>query len=156
MPIQRAAEKTAEKTFIRLQYPVKPGETRFDVSYALPPPTRSRARFFTATESTRLVTPATVTLEGEGIESLGQEPQTKAHIYNAGQRAYSSEDRRHRLAAQRRKRAAPDEDAGQPQIEEEAGASLLADVLGAGLGIRDSGPGRRDAVSPERGISAAA
>jgi hypothetical protein len=28
------------------------------------------------------VTPASVTLTGDGIDSLGQEPQTKAHIYD--------------------------------------------------------------------------
>ena len=37
MPIQRAAEKTAEKNVYKIQYPVKPGESRFDVSYSLPP-----------------------------------------------------------------------------------------------------------------------
>ncbi len=30
----------------------------------------------------RLVTPASVTLTGDGIDDLGQEPQTQAHIYN--------------------------------------------------------------------------
>jgi len=32
--------------------------------------------------ATHLVTPATVTLTGDGIELAGQEPQTLAHIYN--------------------------------------------------------------------------
>ena len=36
MPIERSAEKTAAKNVYKINYPVKPGESRFDVSYSLP------------------------------------------------------------------------------------------------------------------------
>lgn len=89
MPIKRAAEKTSQKDVYRIQYPVKPGETRFDVSYSLPPTDTFASKILHGEGVTRLVTPSSVTLEGEGIESLGQEPQTKAHIYGAGAAEYS-------------------------------------------------------------------
>src|SRR5216684_1295178 len=36
MPIQRPAEKTSQANVYKVSYPIKPGETRFDVSYTLP------------------------------------------------------------------------------------------------------------------------
>jgi hypothetical protein len=67
---------------------------------------------------TRLVTPASVTIEGEGLESLGQEPTTKAHIYNAATEAYSVKITG--TGSLRSKEAgAPEEDSGEsPGIEE--------------------------------------
>jgi hypothetical protein len=119
MPIQRAAEKTKEKDVYKIQYPVKPGESRFDVSYSLPPSETFASKILHGEGVTRLVTPASVTLEGEGIQSLGQEPQTQAHIYGAGDAQYSVKITG--LGSLRNADAAPaDEDTGQPQIEEHA------------------------------------
>jgi hypothetical protein len=84
MPIQRPAEKTKDPNVYKIAYPVKPGESRFDVSYSLPASDKFASKVLHGEGVTRLVTPSTVTLEGEGIEDMGQEPQTKAHIYNAG------------------------------------------------------------------------
>jgi hypothetical protein len=88
MPIERSAEKTGVKNVYKINYPVKPGETRFDVSYSLPPTETFSGKIMHGEGLTRFVTPSTVTLEGAGIETLGQEPQTKAHIYNAGSAEY--------------------------------------------------------------------
>ena len=88
MPIERSAEKTGVKNVYKINYPVKPGESRFDVSYSLPPSDTFSGKIMHGEGLTRFVTPSTVTLEGTGIETLGQEPQTKAHIYNAGSAEY--------------------------------------------------------------------
>jgi hypothetical protein len=117
MPIERAAEKTAVKDVYKVAYPVKPGESRFDVSYSLPPTDGFSSKILHADGVTRLVTPASVTLEGEGLESLGQEPTTKAHIYNAATAAYSLKiTGTGSLRSQ--EAAAPEEDSGAPEIEE--------------------------------------
>src|SRR5579871_51737 len=77
MPLQRPAEKTAQANVYKINYPVRPGETRIDVTYSLPPSDTFSSELIHPGETTRIVTPPTVTLEGAGIESLGQEPQTQ-------------------------------------------------------------------------------
>jgi hypothetical protein len=120
MPIQRSAEKTNEKNIYKIQYPVKPGESRFDVSYSLPASTTFSSKVLHGEGVTRLVTPSTVTLAGEGVESLGQEPQTKAHIYGASGSDYTVQITG--TGSLRNAEAAPadEEDSGQPQIEEKS------------------------------------
>jgi hypothetical protein len=123
MPIERTAEKTAVKDIYKIAYPVKPGESRFDVSYSLPPTDGFASKILHAEGVTRLVTPASVTLEGEGLESLGQEPTTKAHIYNAAAEAYSVKiTGTGSLRSQ--EAAAPDEDTGESQGLEEKPARI--------------------------------
>jgi hypothetical protein len=120
MPIPRTAEKTNEKGVYKIAYPVKPGESRFDVSYSLPPTETFTSKIMHADGVTRLVTPSSVTLSGDGVESLGQEPNTKAHIYNAGGAAYSVKITG-MGSLRNQEAAAPDEDTGESnQIEEKA------------------------------------
>jgi hypothetical protein len=119
MPIQRSAEKTKEKNVYKIQYPIKPGESRFDVSYSLPPGETLSSKILHGEGVTRLVTPPTVTLEGGDVQFLGQEPQTKAHIYSAGDAGYTVKIVG---TGSLRNAEAPaaDEDSGQPQLEEKA------------------------------------
>jgi hypothetical protein len=117
MPIERDAEKTAVKNIYKVAYPVKPGQSRFDVSYSLPAGNSFSSKILHADGVTRLVTPATVTLAGDGLEALGQEPTTKAHIYNAASASYSVQITG--LGSLRNQEAAaPEEDSGAPEIEE--------------------------------------
>jgi len=120
MPIQRSAEKTKEKDVYKIQYPVKPGESRFDVSYSLPPSATFGSKILHGEGVTRLVTPSSVTLQGEGIQDLGQEPQTKAHIYGVGDADFTLTITG--TGSLRNADAAPaaDEDTGSPQLEEKA------------------------------------
>jgi hypothetical protein len=136
MPIQRSAEKTNEKDVYKIAYPVKPGENRFDVSYSLPPTDTLAGKILHGEGVTRLVTPSSVTLEGEGVQLLGQEPQTKAHIYGAGDADYTVKITG--TGSLRNADAAPaDEDTGQPQIEEKAARvySRMYWVLGLAFAI---------------------
>ncbi len=118
MPIQRSAEKTKEKNVYKIAYPVKPGENRFDVSYSLPPTNTFTSKVLHGDGVTRLVTPSGVTLEG--VQSLGQEPQTRAHIYSAGDAEYTVQITG--TGSLRSQEAAPadDEDSGAPQLEEKS------------------------------------
>jgi hypothetical protein len=136
MPIQRTAEKTNEKDVYKIAYPVKPGESRFDVNYSLPPTDSFASKLLHNDGVTRLVTPSTVTLEGDGVQSLGQEPQTQAHIYSADSAGYSVKITG--TGSLRNQEApAPDEDTGEPQIQEGAARiySRMYWVLGMAFAI---------------------
>ena len=82
MPITRPPLKTATAGIYKIDYPVKPGETRMDVTYTLPVADKISGKVVASDVATHLVTPPAVTLTGDGIESAGQEPTTKANIYN--------------------------------------------------------------------------
>jgi hypothetical protein len=81
MPIQRPAEKTGTPGVYIVKYPVKPGSTRFDVAYTLPPATEYAGRALNG-EKIRVVAPKGVKIQGEGITSLGIEPSTQAEIFD--------------------------------------------------------------------------
>ena len=83
MPITRPPVKTPTAAGIyKIDYPVKPGETRMDVTYAVPAAEKFSGKVVASGALTHLVSPPAVTLTGDGIEAAGQEPQTQAHIYN--------------------------------------------------------------------------
>ena len=88
MPLPRAAEKTAEKDVFKVNFPIKPGDTEFEVSYVLPvgSPFTFRGRVVSVkgmpAGPLRLVAPAGVTLSGNDIQQIGTEPKTQATIYN--------------------------------------------------------------------------
>jgi hypothetical protein len=82
MPVPRPATKTAKAGIYKVDYPLKPGETRIEVTYTTPATPKFSGKIVPSDAPTRLVTPSTVSLTGDGIESLGQEPQTQAHLYN--------------------------------------------------------------------------
>jgi hypothetical protein len=87
MPLPRAAEKTAKTDIFKVDFPVKPGETEFQINYVLP----AGSPFTFHGEATaikgmpsgplRLIAPPGVTLAGKDIQQLGTEPNTQAAIY---------------------------------------------------------------------------
>ncbi len=98
MPLPRAAEKTSEKDVFKVNYPIKPGQTEFEVSYVLPAGSpftfRSRVVGVKGMPSgpLRLIAPTGVTLAGSDIEKVGTEPKTQATIYNVtAARDYSAD-----------------------------------------------------------------
>lgn len=83
MPIQRSASKTGEANLYKVDYAVKPGETRFDVNYSIPGPTPMTfsSKLAQKEASVNVVAPNGVTIKGDELELLGQEPKTQASIY---------------------------------------------------------------------------
>lgn len=83
MPIQRPAQKTNEPNVYKVDYPIKPGETRFDVNYAVPitNPMIFSSKILHTEGSSDLVIPTGVTIKGDNIDLAGQEPKTQANIY---------------------------------------------------------------------------
>ncbi len=90
MPVQRTAEPAGVKGVYKLDFPIKPGETRIDIGYSAPAhdPVTFESRVFYKGAPTRLVVPSGVTLAGDGLKSLGNEPQTQAAIYEVNADSY--------------------------------------------------------------------
>lgn len=80
MPAPRSPDVGQGGVF-RIHFPIKPGETRFDISYSLPAQDDFTTRMLYPEAPTRLVVPAGVTLEGEGVEVVGPDPSGRTMIY---------------------------------------------------------------------------
>jgi hypothetical protein len=84
MPIRRAAEKTARPNIYKIDFPIKPGQSQFDLTYQLPftSPGEFEGKVFYKGGPTRIVAPQGVTLSGDGVQTLGPGPQgTNVTIY---------------------------------------------------------------------------
>ena len=93
IPIQRAAEKTKEANVYSIDFPIKPGETRIDLTYSFPftPPARFVSKVLHKGGPVRLVAPAGVTLTGAALKQIGQEPSTQATVYELAGADYDVE-----------------------------------------------------------------
>jgi len=91
MPVSRDLVKTRQEGIWKVDFPLKPGETRFDITYVLPEaePLVFSGKALHDGAAVRLVTPDGVTLSGEGIRAIGEEPQTHAKVYEAAAREYT-------------------------------------------------------------------
>jgi hypothetical protein len=89
MPVQRAAEPAGPPGVYKLDFPIKPGETRVDITYTLPftSPGEFSGRVFHK-GPTRLFVPDGVTLEGD-VTGLGQEERTKMGQYELAKAVYT-------------------------------------------------------------------
>jgi hypothetical protein len=87
MPLPQAAQKTDEAGIYKVDFPIKPGETEFDVNYVIPAstPLTFRGRVVNVkgmpAGPLRLIAPAGVTISGKDVQSVGTEPKTQATIY---------------------------------------------------------------------------
>lgn len=134
MPISRPAEKTKKPGIYKVDYALKPGETRFDVAYSLPAGDVFMGKRVDDAAPTRLVTPSSVTLTGDGIDSLGQEPQTQAHIYDVKTPDFKVKiEGTGSLRAPDGSAQQADEDDGHPQVE--SGAARIYSQLPWVLGL---------------------
>lgn len=83
MPLRSTALPAGPDNIHKVDFPLKPGESRIDLQYAVPyedgMPFTTRSTY--PSVNTRLAAPAGVSLEGVGVASLGQEPTTLASIY---------------------------------------------------------------------------
>lgn len=82
MPLNRPAEKTAWENVFAVKYPVKPGETRFDLQYRLPAQETFETKLLHGGGPIRLIAPRGVKFESEQLKELGPEPRTQATIYD--------------------------------------------------------------------------
>lgn len=84
MPLRSTALPAGADDIYKVDFPLKPGENRIDLQYAVPyeDGMQLTARSTYPGVNTRLAAPAGVSLEGVGVASLGQEPTTLASIYS--------------------------------------------------------------------------
>ncbi len=138
VPVQRPAEKTKTPGIYKADYPIKPGQTRFDISYTLPAGDTFLGQRVDTSVPLRLVVPSTVSLSGDDISMLTTEPQTQAKIYDVKSTSYKASIegtgsiRSSDGAAQQ-----GEEDDGHPQVESHPARiySQLPWVLGLTLAI---------------------
>ncbi len=84
VPVQREASKTNKPNVYSVSYPLKPGETRVSISYGVQPGANRSfsTRLLQEGGTNRLVVPLGVTVEGDNLKLMGQDPQNKANIYD--------------------------------------------------------------------------
>ncbi|MGA2267115.1 MAG: hypothetical protein ABSH44_01475 [Bryobacteraceae bacterium] len=118
-PIEAAVKKTSKPDVYAVDFPVKPGETRFDLTYTVPytDGTAYEGKIVTRDDNTYLIAPSGVTLQGENLNDLGQEPRTQAHIYGLTGAAYKVVLTAAAAAAPEENADSPDSDSG-PRIEQ--------------------------------------
>jgi len=119
MPIQRPAEKTNQPNVYKVSYPIKPGETRFDLSYLIPSatPLTFAGKILHHEGSSDLVVPNGVTIKGDNLDLAGQEPKTQASIYHIKGTSFKVEVTGTGSLRQPEAPAA-DDDSGAPTIEQ--------------------------------------
>jgi hypothetical protein len=90
MPLGAPVNKTAKPDVYAVDFAIKPGDTRVDVSYAAPYTEGAdyAGKVPTKDENTYLIVPNGVTLKGDGLNDLGAEPRTQAHIFGLTASAY--------------------------------------------------------------------
>lgn len=93
MPLEGTVTKTAVAGVYKIDSPVTPGETRFDLTYVLSMPASGvfAGKVLHDGASVRLVAPLGVTLRGEGITMTGQDPATQAMVYEVQGNEYAVE-----------------------------------------------------------------
>jgi hypothetical protein len=89
-PIGAPVTKTSKPDIWSVDFPVKPGDTRFDISYSLPYTEGAEfaGKIATRDENTYLIVPNGITMKGEGLKDLSVEPRTQAHIYGLSANTY--------------------------------------------------------------------
>lgn len=83
MPLRSVATPAGEANIYKVDFPLKPGENSIDLTYLLPfsEGTAFESRVLYEGLDARVAAPAGVSVEGEGLLPLGEEPRTKASIY---------------------------------------------------------------------------
>ena len=136
VPVRKAAEKTGEADVYKIDFAIKPGESNVQLNYTVPftSPGVFQGRNLTP-EPASLVVPDGVTLKGDGIEQRGQEPRTKASIYQAKGASYKVEISG--TGSLRQARSSESEGESGPQVQPVLPRiyGKLYWILGLGLGI---------------------
>jgi hypothetical protein len=83
MPLRKAPDPGPKPNTFKLDFPIKPGESRVDLQWTMPfqVPGVFEDQILTKGGLTRIIAPVGVTFKGDGLKDLGQEPRTKATIW---------------------------------------------------------------------------
>lgn len=91
MPVPASATKTSQPGIYKVDFPIKPGETRFDFTYSFPYKMGDflAGKIATKDENTYLIVPNGITLTAANLNDLGVEPRTQAHIFGLTDDTYN-------------------------------------------------------------------
>ena len=83
LPIRRAPDALGKPNEYKLDFPIKPGESRVDLSWNMPfrSPGVFEDRLLTRADKLEVVAPPGVEIKGSDVVLLGQEPSTKSNVY---------------------------------------------------------------------------
>ena len=119
MTIARTAVKATKPGAFKIDYPARPGETRFDMHYTLPASDTFSGKVAPSDRPTTVVTPLAVRLSGDGIKEMGVEDQVQARIYNITAPSFEVKiEGTGSIRERQQSKASPDEDPGQPKTTE--------------------------------------
>jgi hypothetical protein len=84
LPIRRPADPLGKPNQFKVDFPIKPGESRVDLAWTMPfkTPGLFKDHLLSKSGLVRVVAPSGVEFKGEGVAALGQEPTSKATIYS--------------------------------------------------------------------------
>jgi hypothetical protein len=138
MPLGAPVNKTSKPDVMAVDFPIKPGDTRIDVSYSAPYTEGAdySGKVISKDENTYLIVPNGVTMEGVGLNDLGSEPRTQAHIYGLTSNSYKVKLTGSAAAAPADASGDASDDSG-PRIEQIMPRvnSKTVPILAAALGI---------------------
>jgi hypothetical protein len=120
MPIQRPALKTKDPNVYKIDYPVRPGETRFDLNYTVPmaSPMIFKDKEIHPEAASNLVVPNGVTAKSDDLELAGTEPKTQASIYRIKKADFSVDVEGTGILGGAGQAEGSSDDNGQPQVQE--------------------------------------
>lgn len=81
IPVERAADKSGAPNVYTVDFPVKPGETRFDLTYTLAG-TSFDTKIIHGGGPVRIVVPEGIAVEGADVKLIDTHAETKASIYD--------------------------------------------------------------------------
>jgi hypothetical protein len=85
MPLQSSADRTSETDVFKVDFPLKPGENRIDLTYVAPYEDSAvfETRVLYPGLSTRIAAPPGVTIVSDSLQEMGVEPRTQATLFEA-------------------------------------------------------------------------
>lgn len=83
LPIRKAPDAGPKPNTFKLDFPIKPGESRVDLQWSMPfnTPGVFEEKILSQGGQTRLVAPTGVAFKSDDLQNLGQEPRTGASIW---------------------------------------------------------------------------
>ena len=118
MTINRSAVKAAKPGAFKIDYPARPGETRFDMHYTLPAADTFSGKVAPSDRPTTIVTPLSVKLSGDGVKEVGVEQEVQARLYQITAPSFEVKIEGTGSIRERESKDAPEEDTGQPKTTE--------------------------------------
>ena len=92
-PLRQTVEKTSQANVSKINFAMRPGESRIDLNYTVPykEGTAYTGKIASKDDNTYLIVPSSVTMKGENLSDLGQEPRTQAHLFGLKGNSYEVE-----------------------------------------------------------------